>query len=96
VLWLASMFISGVGGTILIGFDLGTTLIWLTLTLLGPLLVWGFVAAAEMQSPTQARLGETERLRPVRRAQAARPPARRPLPGAVRTVNRESRAVRSG
>ena len=40
------MLVSWVGGTLLIGFDPATTLIWLVLTLLGPILVWAFVAAA--------------------------------------------------
>ena len=48
------MLISWAGGTLLIGFDLGTTLIWLTLTILGPLLVWGFVAAVQIQTPSQS------------------------------------------
>ena len=45
-LWAVSMLVSWVGGTLLIGFDPATTLIWLVLTLLGPILVWAFVAAA--------------------------------------------------
>ena len=50
VLWATSMFISWAGGTFIIGFDLGTTLIWLALTILGPMLVWAFLAAVEAQA----------------------------------------------
>ena len=54
-LWISSMVISWAGGALLIGFDSGTTLIWLVLAVLGPLLVWGFVAAAQTQAPTESR-----------------------------------------
>ena len=51
------MVIAWAGGFLLVGFDLGTTLIWLTLTVLGPLLVLGFAAAA--QSGSQVRVPDS-------------------------------------
>ena len=55
-LWAASMLISWVGGTLVFGFDLGTTLIWLTILSLGPVLVWAFVVTAAAQA-RNSRLG---------------------------------------
>jgi len=49
-LWIVSMLVSWAGGTLVIGFDLGTTLIWLTFLILGPLLVWAYVAATQAQT----------------------------------------------
>ena len=76
VLWIASMVMSGAGGTFLIGFDLGTTLIWVALTLLGPLLVWGFVAATKTrpqpQRPATAKAPQTQRPQAQRRAPSHR------------------------
>lgn len=49
-LWIVSMVVSWAGGTLVIGFDLGTTLIWLAFLILGPLLVWAYVAATQAQT----------------------------------------------
>jgi membrane protein implicated in regulation of membrane protease activity len=49
ILWITSMIVSWAIGTLMIGFDLSTTLVWLAFLILGPLLVWVFVAAAETQ-----------------------------------------------
>ena len=54
-LWITSMIISWACGALLIGFDSGTTLIWLMLTLLGPLLVWGFATVARGPAPAETR-----------------------------------------
>ncbi len=43
--WAFSMFVAWAGGTLLIGFDLGTTVIWLAFTILAPVLVIAFVIA---------------------------------------------------
>lgn len=50
--WIASMTISGVIGTMLVGFNLGASAVWFVLTLAGPLGVWVFVeATAKRRTP---------------------------------------------
>ena len=84
ILWITSMFVSWAGGTLIIGFDLRTTLVWLAFLILGPLLVWVFAAVAEAQK------GKRDTATAKSRARRSRIPPDRvtrerdPLPRAAR------------
>lgn len=61
VFWIASMVLSWACGALLFGFDFGTTLIWLALLILGPLLVWAFVALLQVQPQSRTQFRASSR-----------------------------------